>query len=91
MADYVLHDSMNGLGAIDTRESAMITGDALDALKRIPDSCVQTIITSPPYWSLHDYGISGQIGLTEDIDVYIGSLADIFDEARRVLSEDGTL
>ena len=91
MTDYVLYDSADALDTIDTRESAMITGDALDVLKKIPDSCIQTIITSPPYWSLRDYGIRGQIGLTEDIDVYIGSLADIFDEARRVLSEDGTL
>jgi len=28
----------------------------LDALKKIPDDCIDTIITSPPYWGLRDYG-----------------------------------
>jgi len=30
--------------------------DALEGLKRLPDECVDCIITSPPYWGLRDYG-----------------------------------
>lgn len=33
--------------------------------RQIPlaDSCVQCVVTSPPYWGLRDYGNPGQIGL----------------------------
>jgi DNA modification methylase len=91
MNDYMLFNNANTFTGLDTTLSTMITGDSLEVLKKIPDECVQTIITSPPYWSLRDYGIKGQIGLTEDINVYIDSLARIFDEAKRLLREDGTL
>ena len=32
--------------------------------RRIPlaDGCVQTIVTSPPYWGLRDYGVAGRPG-----------------------------
>lgn len=34
----------------------IIQGDTLQELKKIPDNLVNTIITSPPYWGLIDYG-----------------------------------
>ena len=34
----------------------IIQGDVLEILKKLPDSIIQTIITSPPYWGLRDYG-----------------------------------
>ena len=30
----------------------------------LPDDSVDLIVTSPPYWSLRDYGIAGEIGGT---------------------------
>jgi len=51
----------------------------------------ETCITSPPYWSLRDYGIQGQIGLEMSLSNYIASLVDIFEQVRRVLRDDGTL
>lgn len=35
--------------------------DSLTALKAMPDECIDMIITSPPYWSLRDYGKSTKI------------------------------
>jgi len=35
----------------------IIHGDALSSLRRLPDESVQCCVTSPPYWSLRDYGI----------------------------------
>jgi DNA modification methylase len=32
-------------------------GHVLDVLRAMPDGCVQTIVTSPPYWGLRDYGL----------------------------------
>ena len=33
-------------------------GDSREVLKEFPDKCVDTCITSPPYWGLRDYGTS---------------------------------
>lgn len=71
--------------------SSVITGNALDVLKHIPDGLVHSIITSPPYWSLRNYGVPGQIGLEENVNDYIQALVNVFEEARRVLSPRGTL
>lgn len=48
-------------------------------------------LSSPPYWSLRDYGIPGQIGLEPLLDAYLAKLVSAFDEVRRVLRDDGTL
>ena len=34
----------------------ILVGHALDILRTLPDGCVQTCITSPPYWGLRKYG-----------------------------------
>jgi DNA modification methylase len=69
----------------------MILGNALDILRRIPDNFVQTVITSPSYWGLRDYGVPGQIGLEQDVTAYIEALKRVFVEVKRILKKDGTL
>lgn len=59
-------------------------------LRTLPASSVHMAITSPPYWSLRDYNVSGQLGLEPTYDEYINKLCDVFDEVRRVLRPDGT-
>lgn len=66
-------------------------GDCLDELRKLPDRIADTCITSPPYYGLRDYGVSGQIGLEPTLDEYIESLVEICREVRRVLKDDGTL
>lgn len=66
-------------------------GDCLGTLRQFPDGCVDMCVTSPPYYALRDYGCEGQIGLEETPESYINRLADVFDEVRRVLKDDGTL
>jgi DNA modification methylase len=34
----------------------LLNGDVLDMLKTLPNEYVQTVVTSPPYWGLRDYG-----------------------------------
>lgn len=41
----------------------ILNGDALEVLQGMEPDSVNTCITSPPYYGLRDYGISGQIGL----------------------------
>ena len=41
-------------------------GDSREVLKEFPDKCVDTCITSPPYWGLRDYGTSTWVGGNKD-------------------------
>lgn len=74
-------------------------GDCLQVLRSLPDGCVQTVITSPPYWGLRDYGLPptlwadgwfGCLGLEPTPAMFIDHLVEIFTEVRRVLRDDGT-
>lgn len=65
--------------------------DVLAGLNTLPDRSVHTVITSPPYWNLRDYGMEGQIGLEATPEVYIQKLIEVFQAVRRVLRDDGTL
>lgn len=67
------------------------TGDALEVLRTLPDQCVQTCVTSPPYWRLRDYGSDGQIGQEAMPEEYVERLVFVFREVRRVLRDDGTI
>lgn len=69
----------------------ILTGDARDRLKELPDGSVHCCVTSPPYFGLRDYGVSGQIGLEATPDAFVAELVSIFREVRRVLRDDGTL
>lgn len=69
----------------------ILQGDSLRILQRLPAACVQCIVTSPPYWGLRDYTIAGQIGLENSLAEYINRLVGVFNEARRVLKDDGIL
>lgn len=71
--------------------SALVGGDSLAVLTSMPGESVQTVVTSPPYWSLRDYGIAGQVGLEASVYGFIDHLADLFDQVHRVLRADGTM
>ncbi|MGE7932138.1 DNA-methyltransferase [Viridibacillus arvi] len=66
-------------------------GHSLEVLKTLPGQMVNTVVTSPPYWGLRDYGVDGQIGLESSVEEYVKSLVEVFREVKRVLRDDGTL
>lgn len=72
-------------------ESLLVEGDCAVALPYLPDQSVQCCVTSPPYWSLRDYQIDGQIGLEHSVDQFINRLVGVFAEVKRVLRDDGVL
>jgi DNA modification methylase len=57
----------------------------------LADGCVQTCVTSPPYWGLRDYGVSDQLGLEDTPELYVERMVQVFREVRRVLRDDGTV
>lgn len=76
---------------LELNDSMIIEGDALHALRALPEKSVQCVVTSPPYWGLRDYGIDGQIGLETSLPQFLNHLVAVFNEVKRVLRDDGTL
>ncbi|MBX7221807.1 MAG: site-specific DNA-methyltransferase [Blastocatellia bacterium] len=73
-----------------TNRCELLVGDARRLLSQMPDKYFNCIITSPPYWGLRDYGVTGQIGSESTVEEYIADLVLLFREARRTLADDGT-
>ncbi|MFR0710118.1 DNA-methyltransferase [Klebsiella pneumoniae] len=76
---------------MELKGATLFEGDALSVLRRLPSGSVRCIVTSPPYWGLRDYGIDEQIGLESSMTQFLNRLVTIFSEAKRVLTDDGTL
>ncbi|MDM2496000.1 site-specific DNA-methyltransferase [Mycobacteroides abscessus] len=68
----------------------IVVGDALKQLSAMPDASVDCVVTSPPYYSLRDYGAAGQIGLEAHVEQWVENLAAISHQAARVLVPTGT-
>lgn len=69
-------------------EDAVICGDSLDVLPRLPDNCVDMIFTSPPYNFGLDYESNDDAGHWEE---YFGQLYAVLDECVRVLKFGGRI
>src|SRR5262249_8954217 len=69
----------------------VLVGDALAQLKRLPSESVDTVITSPPYFGLRDYGVAGQLGQEETVDDWVAGLRAVCQEIHRVLAPHGSL
>jgi DNA modification methylase len=69
----------------------LLCGDALEVLRTLPSESVHCIVTSPPYWGLRDYSVTGQLGLEKTPKEYVENLVQVFREVWRVLRGDGTV
>ena len=69
---------------------AMIEADAHEALREMPSSIVDCIMTSPPYWQQRSYPAGG-IGEEQTVDAYLTGLRKVFKQAHRVLKPHGSL
>ncbi len=66
-------------------------GDCRAVLAGLEAGSVHTVVTSPPYWGLRDYGHGDQLGLDPTPEEYVANMVAVFREVRRVLRDDGTL
>lgn len=69
----------------------IINADVIEGLRSLDLGSVQTVITSPPYWGLRDYGEEGQLGLESTPDQYVENMIQVFRSIRPVLRDDGTV
>jgi site-specific DNA-methyltransferase (cytosine-N4-specific) len=99
MHPYVLSEEIFRSGSL--REAAyyhdeaaiVLHMDVRDGLKLLASSGVQVncIVTSPPFYGQRDYEVDRQIGLEPHPSEFIEALADVFDIARDVLADNGSL
>lgn len=71
--------------------NTILCGDVISELKKIPNSSIDCVITSPPYWQLRDYGFKSQWGLEKNFNEYLSNLWSMMDELYRVLKPKGTV
>lgn len=68
----------------------ILCGDSLEISRQLPANCVDTIVTSPPYYRQRDYGSKLQIGQEASPDTYVQRLAELFVELKRVVKPTGS-
>jgi site-specific DNA-methyltransferase (adenine-specific) len=68
-----------------------LCGDAIEVARQLPDHCVDTIVTSPPYWKQRDYNSELQIGQEVSPAAYVERLCELFAELKRVVKPTGSL
>ncbi len=71
--------------------NTILVGDALTKLRELPPSCVDCVVTSPPYFQLRDYKITGQLGMEPTVHAWVADLRAVFREVARVLVPTGTV
>ena len=70
----------------------IILGDCIKGMKTLPDGCIHTCITSPPYFGLRNYkGGNEEIGQEDTVEEFVNKMVEVFREVRRILRDDGTL
>jgi len=62
----------------------IVIGDSRKMLE-VEDESVQLIVTSPPYWSIKNYGTDNQIGYGQTLHEYLRDLYRVWKESYRVL------
>jgi DNA modification methylase len=80
---------------IEEIKNKILCGDAIIELQKIPDESIDTIITSPPYWSCRSYlpendeNKKFEIGLEGHPQQYIDKIVKVCLECIRVLKKSG--
>lgn len=69
----------------------IMIGDCRELASSFADESIQTIITSPPYFNMRNYGMEGQVGLEDTPKAFIRALCEVFDAYRPKLKKGGSL
>jgi site-specific DNA-methyltransferase (adenine-specific) len=69
----------------------ILVGDVRDKLQELPEGSIDTVITSPPYFRLRNYGSKKQIGLESHVDQWVEELRIVFRGLHRVLKPTGSV
>lgn len=65
-------------------KAKIVFGDSR-SMQEVENESVDLIVTSPPYWHLKDYEVTGQIGFGQSLHEYLKSLYQVWRECYRIL------
>ncbi len=69
-------------------ENAIVCGDSLEVLRKLPDNCIDVMMTSPPY----NFGLEYENGKDDERwDEYFARIFAILNETKRVLKHGGRM
>lgn len=69
----------------------ILVGDVRERLGDLPADSIDTVITSPPYMQLRNYGVANQIGLEDHVEAWVNELRLVAAGLARVLKPGGSL
>lgn len=84
-------DLQGGPHSTNLPRNTILIGDVRERLAELPAASVDTIITSPPYFGVRDYGHEQQLGAESDVDGWVNGLRLVARELARVLRPHGSL
>ncbi len=73
------------------QRNRILVGDLRERLAELPEGLVDTVITSPPYFQLRDYGVAGQLGLEPTVGGWVDEMRLALNGLIRVLKPTGSL
>jgi len=77
---------------LDRYSGLNVRWETSEDMSAVNKGSVQSVITSPPYWNLKDYGHDNQIGTSdESYELYHDRMQKVWSECYSVLREDGTM
>lgn len=79
------------LSVVHMPTSQILVGDVLQKIQEIPDSSVDCVITSVPFFGVRDYKVSGQWGLEKDLGTYLDRMNQLMAKLYRILKPTGSV
>jgi modification methylase len=67
----------------------LLVGHAAEVLAAFPDSCIDLVVTSPPYWDAVKY--DGAQCAWKSYDDYLADMQSVWNACARVLRPNGKL
>jgi site-specific DNA-methyltransferase (adenine-specific) len=74
-----------------TPRNQILVGDTRALISDLAPSSVDCVVTSPPYFSLRDYGTPGQLGLESSVREWVDELRTVAKGLARALRSHGSL
>lgn len=71
-------------------EPTVVEGSVERKLASVPEGCVQSTVTSPPYYRQKDYHATEQLGWEATVGEYVGKMRKLFEELWRVTDAAGS-
>jgi len=70
--------------------NVILEGDVVDRLRELPPESIDCVVSSPPYYQLRNYGVSGQIGLEGTVVEWVERMRLIMGDVALVLKPSGS-